>query len=60
MCHTMHQHFNGSGAEAVRFVSVTNAPAIINAFGDLDFIFHTDHDFKNRFAGESNYFANGG
>ncbi len=57
---TMHQHFNGSGAEAVRFVSVTNAPAIINAFGDLDFIFHTDHDFKNRFAGESNYFANGG
>ncbi|HET9577391.1 MAG TPA: cupin domain-containing protein, partial [Usitatibacter sp.] len=30
---TMHQHFNTSGKDAARFVSVTNAPAIINAFG---------------------------
>src|SRR6201991_2506091 len=29
----MHQHFNTSGKDAARFVSVTNAPAIINAFG---------------------------
>ena len=57
---TMHQHFNGSGKDVARFVSVTNAPAIINAFGDLDFVFNTQHDFKNRFAGESDYFANKG
>ena len=55
-----HQHFNGSGKAPARFVSVTNAPVIINSFGDTDFVFSTQHDFKNRFAGESNYFANGG
>jgi len=57
---TTHQHFNGSGSEAARFVAVTNGPPIINAFGDTDFVFGTAYDFKNRFAGESNYFANGG
>jgi oxalate decarboxylase/phosphoglucose isomerase-like protein (cupin superfamily) len=57
---TTHQHFNGSGKDATRFVSVTNSPLIINAFGDTDFVFNTAHDFKDRFSGESNYFANGG
>ncbi len=57
---TTHQHFNGSGGEPARYVAVTNGPPLINAFGDTDFVFHTKHDFKNRFAGESNYFANGG
>jgi len=57
---TTHQHFNGSGTAPARFVAVTNGPPIINAFGDVDFVFNTDRDFKNRFAGESNYFANGG
>ncbi len=57
---TTHQHFNGSGSEPARFVAVTNGPPIINAFGDTDFVFNTAYDFKNRFAGESNYFANGG
>ncbi len=57
---TTHQHFNGSGKEPARFVAVTNGPPIINAFGDTDFVFNTAYDFKNRFAGESNYFANGG
>lgn len=57
---TLHQHFNGSGTVPARFVAVTNGPPIINAFGDTDFVFNTKYDFKNRFAGESNYFANGG
>ena len=57
---TWHQHFNGSGKEAARFVAVTNAPVIINAFGDLDFVFNTRHDFTGRFNGEPEYFANKG
>src|SRR6476660_2478013 len=55
-----HQHFNASGREAARFVSVTNAPAIINAFGDLEFVFGTKYDFRDRFSGEPDYFANKG
>ena len=57
---TWHQHFNGSGKDAARFVAVTNGPPIINAFGDTGFVFSTAYDFENRFAGESDYFANKG
>src|SRR6266576_3282381 len=42
-----HQHFNGSGKEPARYVSVTNAPPVINLYEDLDFVFSTKHDFKN-------------
>ena len=55
-----HQHFNGSGSTPARYVSVTNAPAIINAFGDLDFVFNTRHDFASRFDGEPDYFLHRG
>jgi oxalate decarboxylase/phosphoglucose isomerase-like protein (cupin superfamily) len=55
-----HQHFNGSGKAPARFVAVTNGPPIINAFGDVDFVFNCEHDFRNRFAGESDYFSNKG
>jgi oxalate decarboxylase/phosphoglucose isomerase-like protein (cupin superfamily) len=56
----MHQHFNGSGRDAARFVSVTNAPVIINSFGDVGFVFDTRYDFRDRFSGEPDYFASGG
>jgi oxalate decarboxylase/phosphoglucose isomerase-like protein (cupin superfamily) len=52
-----HQHFNGSGREPARYVAVTNGPVVINQFDDIDFIFNTDRDFRNRFAGEPDYFA---
>ena len=55
-----HQFFNGSGREPARFVAVTNSPGIINLYEDVDFIFNTAHDFKNRFNGEPDYFANRG
>ena len=55
-----HRHFNGSGKDAARYVAVTNAPVIINAFGDIDFVFNTRYDFKDRFSGEPDYFANKG
>ena len=55
-----HQHFNGSGTEPARYVAVTNAPVVINAFGDLEFVFNTRYDFADRFNGEPEYFANRG
>ena len=57
---TFHQHFNGSGSKPARYVAVTNAPVMINAFSDLDFVFNTRYDFTDRFNGEPNYFANKG
>src|SRR5512140_796025 len=41
-----HQHFHGSGKEAARYVAVTNAPPVINLYEDIDFVFHTKHDFR--------------
>ena len=52
-----HQHFNGSGEAPARYVAVTNGPIVINLYDDVDFIFNTRVDFKNRFAGEPDYFS---
>jgi len=52
-----HQHFNGSGQEPVRYVAVTNGPAVMNLYDDVNFVFNTRYDFKNRFAGEPDYFT---
>lgn len=54
------QHFNASGKDAARFVAVTNGPAVINLYEDIDFIYNTKYDFKNRFSGEPDYFDNKG
>jgi oxalate decarboxylase/phosphoglucose isomerase-like protein (cupin superfamily) len=55
-----HQHFNGSGQQPARFVSVTNCPPVMNLYEDEGFIFNSPYEFKSRFAGEPDYFANGG
>jgi mannose-6-phosphate isomerase-like protein (cupin superfamily) len=55
-----HQHFNGSGQEPVRYVAVTNCPPVMNLYEDAAFIFGTAFEFKNRFNGEADYFANKG
>jgi hypothetical protein len=55
-----HQHFNGSGLESARYVAVTNSPGIINLYEYPEFVFNTPFDFKNRFNGEPDYFANRG
>ena len=52
-----HQHFNGSGTEPARMVSVTNMPVIFNVFEEPEFMFGTFYDFKERFNGEPDYFA---
>jgi oxalate decarboxylase/phosphoglucose isomerase-like protein (cupin superfamily) len=54
---TWHQHFNGSGTTAARFVSSTNMPPIINLYDEPEFVFDTPHDFTGRFNGEPDYFA---
>ncbi len=53
-----HQHFNGSGSAPARFVSSTNLPPVINLYDEPEFVFNTSHDFRSRFAGEPDYFAN--
>ena len=57
---TWHQHFNGSGTLAARFVAVTNGPVVINLYEDVDFVFNTRYEFSNRFSGEPDYFSNKG
>jgi oxalate decarboxylase/phosphoglucose isomerase-like protein (cupin superfamily) len=57
---TWHQHFNGSGQAPARYVAVTNMPPVMNLYEDVEFIFNTPYDFKNRFAGELDYFSRKG
>src|SRR6266478_3739038 len=52
-----HQHFNGSGQGPARYVAVTNGPAVMNLSDDANFVFNMAYDFKNRFAGEPDYFT---
>ena len=55
-----HQHFNGSGTEPVRYVVLTNAPAVFNMFHSHDFIMNNPYRFKERFDHEPEYFSGKG
>jgi len=52
-----HQHFNGSGSEPARYLSVTTAPVMMNLIRNEDFIFKNDAVFPERFNEESDYFS---
>jgi hypothetical protein len=41
----------------VRYVAVTNGPAVMNLYGDPEFVFGTSYDFARRFSGEPDYFS---
>lgn len=55
-----YQNFNGSGNEPARYIAVTNAPPMMRLFGDNEFIFNCDFDFRGRYSGEEDYFSGNG
>ena len=55
-----YEHFNGSGTEPARYLSVTNAPPMMRLFNDNDFIFNSDYHFKGRYGGEDDFFSGNG
>lgn len=52
--------FNASGSQPARYVSVTNAPTVMNLFHNNDFIFSTPYTFSDRFSGDDGYFSGEG
>ncbi len=55
-----HQLTNASTDQPARFFAVTGAPVFMNLFHSSDFIFNSDIVFKDRYAGESDYFSEKG
>ena len=56
---TTYQHFNGSGTEPARYVSMTNAPPVLRMFRSTDFIFNNPYHFTDRFGGDDEDYFNG-
>ena len=54
-----YQHFNGSGTDHARYVSMTNAPPVMRMFKSNDFIFNNPYQFEDRFSGQDEDFFNG-
>ncbi len=50
-----HRLVNGGREPALCF-AVTNAPAVLNAFHNTDFIFNCDYNFTDRYKGQADYF----
>ncbi len=49
------QHFN-RGTTPVRFLSMNNAPVVIDLFHNADFVFNNDFVFRDRYDGEEDFF----
>ena len=47
-----HAHHNGSGQNRIRYLALTSAPPVIEAFRDPGFVFDNDHVFADRFNAE--------
>ncbi|MBI2829575.1 MAG: cupin domain-containing protein [Chloroflexi bacterium] len=53
-----HRLVNG-GREPVLLFAVTNAPVVMEAFRNLDFIYNCDYNFTDRYSGQADYFLAG-
>ena len=53
-----HRLING-GREPVKFLAVTNAPMVLDAYRNPEFVFNNPFVFADRFAGEEGYFNEG-
>lgn len=54
-----YQHFNTSNAGPVRLLMVSNAPIVLNTFGNPDFVFGCDFTFTDRFGGHQDGYFDG-
>lgn len=55
-----YQHFNASGTEPARYLSVTNLPPAMRLYRNQDFIFKNDFAFTDRYGGAEDYFSGAG
>ena len=53
-----HRLING-GREPVKFLAVTNAPMVMDAYRNPEFVFNNPFVFVDRFGGEEGYFNEG-
>jgi quercetin dioxygenase-like cupin family protein len=51
-----HQFFNASLSQPARWFSVTDLPQLLRQWASEDFIFNNPYNFKDRYAGEPDYF----
>jgi len=54
------QHFNGQGDQPARFLAVTTAPMVMDLYHSLEFVFNNPFVFRERYAGEDDYFSGNG
>jgi len=52
-----HQFFNASLSQPARWFSVTDLPQLLRQWASEDFIFNNPYNFKDRYAGEPDYFS---
>jgi quercetin dioxygenase-like cupin family protein len=52
-----YQFFNASLSQPVRYFSVTDLPELMRRWASEDFIFNNPFNFKDRYAGEPDYFS---
>lgn len=52
-----HQFFNASLREPARWFAVTELPELLRRWASEDFVFNNNYTFKERYAGEPDYFS---